>query len=175
MKRIKRVKCFLKNDSRTKKIAEKVIRILEENQFEIVDDHYDLGIAIGGDGTFLHMIRDASFNSNVLYVGIHAGTLGFAQEIHLEELESFIDLLKRGEYKYEEIGIGEIQIIEDTFSTKAYCLNEVTIREKELNTFDADVFVDDSLLEKYAGDGLLIGTSFGSTALSVANSCSFSS
>lgn len=164
MKRIKKIKCFIKNDKKAKVIAKKVIDILEENHFEIVDDNYDLGIAIGGDGTFLHMIRDASFNSNRLYVGIHAGTLGFAQEIHLKEMEQFIECLKKQEYKYEKIGVGEVEIMEDASSTHAYFLNEITIREKELNTLQAKVFIDNCLLENYVGDGLLVSTSFGSTA-----------
>ena len=43
-------------------------------------------------------------------------------------------------------------------------VNEIVIRNEELNTLHANVFVDESLLEKYVGDGLLIATSFGSTA-----------
>ena len=43
-------------------------------------------------------------------------------------------------------------------------VNEIVIRNEELNTLHTNVFVDGSLLEQYVGDGLLIATSFGSTA-----------
>ena len=38
------------------------------------------------------------------------------------------------------------------------------MREQELNTAKFKVIIDDELLENYVGDGLLVSTSFGSTA-----------
>ena len=164
MKRIKKVKCFIKNDEKATRIAKKLLKLLEENQFEIDDKKYDLGIAIGGDGTFLHMVKDASFNSNTFYVGMNAGTLGFAQEFSIDEMKEFIECLKDGYFSYEKIGIGEVEIFTNDGSHKVYCLNEIAIRDKELNATGLDVLVDDSLLENYKGDGLIVTTSFGSTA-----------
>ena len=43
-------------------------------------------------------------------------------------------------------------------------LNEIVIRDEGLNTFHCNVYINDDLLENYVGDGLLVSTSFGSTA-----------
>jgi len=42
-----------------------------------------LGIAIGGDGSFLRMVKNTNFDSNPYYIGINAGTLGFMQEVKI--------------------------------------------------------------------------------------------
>ena len=47
---------------------------------------------------------------------------------------------------------------------KFYSLNEIVVREKGLNTLKLDVYIDNYLLEKFAGDGILVATSFGTTA-----------
>ena len=47
--------------------------------------------AIGGDGSFLRMIKSSNFNSKPLYVGINSGTLGFLQEVKVDELDEFIE------------------------------------------------------------------------------------
>ncbi len=164
MKKIKKIKCFIKNTPKANKIANQLLTLLEDNQFEISDKKYDLGIAIGGDGTFLHMVKDASFNSNILYVGMNAGTLGFAQEFSIDEIASFIECLKKGFYSSEKIGIGEVEIVTKNEVKKLYCLNEVAIRDRELNAIGLDVLIEEQLLENYKGDGLIITTSFGSTA-----------
>jgi len=162
--KIKKVKCFIKSDKKSKDIANKVIDILESNGFEVVDKEYDLGIAIGGDGTFLYMIKDSSFNGNPLFVGINAGTLGFAQEISINEIEEFIQGLKNSNYIYERVHVGEIEIQTEDSTSKLCCLNEIVVRDEKLDTLNLDVLVDNHLLEKYVGDGILVATSFGSTA-----------
>ena len=66
-----------------------------KNDFNVVDDNkFDLAIAIGGDGSFLKMIKANKFNSDIYYVGINSGHLGFLQEVKLEELELFINELQ---------------------------------------------------------------------------------
>src|SRR5699024_100929 len=47
---------------------------------------------------------------------------------------------------------------------KQLSLNEMIVRDMELNTANLKVLVEDVLLEDFVGDGLLLATSFGSTA-----------
>jgi len=164
MKKINKVKLFVNNNIRSHKVAKIVQEVLVKENFEIVEEDFDLGIAIGGDGSFLRMIKNSNFSSIAYYVGINAGTLGFAQEVSIEEINQFIANLVKGEFLTEEIGIEEIEVTTHTFKEKLYALNEIVIRDEELNTTSLDVLVNDSLLEHYTGDGLLIATSFGSTA-----------
>ena len=165
MKKINKVKLFINNNLKSRKAAEEIKKELINNKFQLVEEDFDLGIAVGGDGSFLRMVTNSNFNSECYYVGINAGTLGFAQDISLEEIKPFIKSLSKENINYDKIGIGEVEVI---FKNKAInkfnIVNEIVIRNEELNTLHANVFVDESLLEKYVGDGLLIATSFGSTA-----------
>lgn len=164
MKEVKKIKIFSNNNDKSKEIYEITKNKLKDNGFELTDDNFDLGIAIGGDGSFLRMVKKCNFNQNILYVGINSGTLGFAQEVGIEEIDSFIEELKDSKYKIDDIGIEEINIItgEGTLNFKA--LNEIVIREKDLNVANLDISIDDTFLEKFVGDGILISTSFGTTA-----------
>lgn len=164
MKKINKVKLFVNNNIKSRKVAKELISILEKKKFKIVEDDFDLGIAVGGDGSFLRMVKASNFNSNAYYVGVNAGTLGFAQEVSIDEINKFINDLSKGEFTYEEIGVGEVEITTNDSVSKFYSLNEIVVRDEELNTTSFDVLVDDVFLEHYTGDGLLIATSFGSTA-----------
>lgn len=161
---IKRVKLFPNNNKKSQKIAKSLQKKLKEMDYIIDEENYDLAIAIGGDGSFLRMIKDCHFNSQVYYIGINVGTLGFAQEIYPENIDLFLQKLKRNNYKIENIGIEETKVKTKEQEYKFYSLNEILIREKNLNTAYLKVLIGENILEKFVGDGLLISTSFGSTA-----------
>ncbi|MCI8459944.1 MAG: NAD(+)/NADH kinase [Bacilli bacterium] len=164
MKKINKVKLFVNNNIKSRKAAKIITEVLKKKKFEIVEEDFDLGIAVGGDGSFLRMVKNSNFNSNPYYVGVNAGTLGFAQDVSLDEINKFIDNLRKDKFTYEQIGVQEVEITTNDVTSNFYSLNEIVIRDEELNTTGLDVYVDDVLLEKYTGDGLLIATSFGSTA-----------
>lgn len=162
MKKIKYFKLF--SNEKTIDLEEIVRKKLLDSDILEKEDNYDIAIAIGGDGTFLKMVSETYFDSNILYVGINAGTLGFAQEINIDEIDNFISSLKTNNYKIEEIGIEETIIKTETKEDKIYSLNEIVTREKELNTLFLDISIDEIFLEQFVGDGILVSTSFGTTA-----------
>lgn len=157
-------KIFSNGKELSKQTHQEVYDKLINEGFIFDETNYDLAISIGGDGTFLHMVKDTGFNSDVLYVGINTGTLGFGVEVSINGIDEFIMNLKKDNYKVDYIGIEEIKINTKNGEPNFNALNEIVIREKTLNTFICDVKIDDSFLEKFIGDGLLISTSFGSTA-----------
>lgn len=161
---MKTVKLFVNDNEESRNVSKIVREKLEIANFQIVEDNYDLAIAIGGDGSFLRMIKSSNFNENCLYIGINAGTLGFAQEVNVEEIDKFILDLENNNYKIENIGIQEIEIKTPDTISKQLSLNEMIVRDMELNTANLKVLVEDVLLEDFVGDGLLLATSFGSTA-----------
>ena len=161
---MKSVKLFVNDNEESRNVSKIVREKLEIANFQMVEDNYDLAIAIGGDGSFLRMIKNTNFNENCLYIGINAGTLGFAQEVNIEEIDQFILDLKDKNYKVENIGIQEIEIKTPDTVSKQLSLNEMVIRDLDLNTVNLKVLVEGMLLEDFVGDGLLLATSFGSTA-----------
>lgn len=164
MKKIERVRLFSNNNDKSRNIYDITYNKLTSNGFSVVEYDYDLAIAIGGDGAFLRMVKSCNFNSDILYVGINSGTLGFAQEVVVEELDSFIEELKDNNYKVDEIGVEEVKVFTGNEEVNFYSLNEIVIRQKELNVAMLDISIDDVFLEKFVGDGILVSTSFGTTA-----------
>ena len=59
MIKINRIKLFVNDNLKSKKISDIVKIKLKEKGFKIVAKNYDLGIAIGGDGAFLRMIKES--------------------------------------------------------------------------------------------------------------------
>lgn len=162
---LKIYKIFANNDKQASEIASNLRTQLNANGFVENEDYFELGIAVGGDGSFLRMVKACRFNPRIYYVGVNAGTLGFLQEIKPNKIKDFIAKLKANYFKIEEVGIQETTInFGENSQSRFYSLNEIVIREKDLNTAFLNVKVNDVLLEKFVGDGLLISTSTGSTA-----------
>lgn len=166
MRNINKIKIFSNHTENSKPIEEELERLLKEYNFELSED-YDLAIAIGGDGSFLKMVKQTNFNSNPYYIGVNTGTLGFLQEIKPDKLEEFVKSLNENNFKYDEIGILETTITKNEKEQKYYTLNELVIRDLNLSVFKSEIFVDKVKLENFAGDGLLIATSVGSSAYNI--------
>lgn len=161
---MKQIKIFTNNTEKSLKLEQDLKERLISKNFQIVEKDYEIAIAIGGDGSFLRMVKETNFNNNCIFVGINSGTLGFAQEINIEHLNNFIEELESSDFKIEKIGVAEIEIkTEDTVS-KQFSLNEMVVRDLNLNTANLEIKIQKELLEHYVGDGILISTSFGSTA-----------
>lgn len=165
-RKINKIMLFANNNEYSKKIEREIKEKLLKRNYIISNDinDTDLAIAIGGDGSFLRMVKACNFNDNVSYIGINTGTLGFVQEIYPDKIDTFLNNLDKNRYKSENISIQETKITTKEETVHFFSLNEIVVREKELNTAHFKVLIDGCLLENYSGDGLLISTSFGSTA-----------
>lgn len=164
MERLNKIKIYRSNIELSEKIENIVSNKLINNGFEIVKDNYQIALAIGGDGTFLKTVRQTNFNPDVLYVGINTGTLGFAEEYQPEEIDEFIRELKTNDYKVGKIGVQETKIKTETKNKSLLSLNEIVIHDKNLKTLGLDIYIEDIFLERFTGEGMLVATSFGSTA-----------
>ena len=135
---IKRIKLYTNNKTNNLEEVKIIKNKLLNNGFEIVDNNYDLIIALGGDGTFLRMINDNKFNSNIYYVGINLGTLGFSQDINTDNIDKFIYELKSNKLNIENIFIGESYIYTENKEYKLNYINEIVIRRDNLRTIRKD-------------------------------------
>lgn len=158
------IKIYYNNNEKSIETYKTVKNKLLKSGFNVVENDYDIAIAIGGDGAFLRMVKETNFKSDVLYIGINTGTLGFAQEVTIDKIADLINNLKTNNYKIEEFGIQETNVYTKDTNSKFFSLNEIVIREKDLNTAKLSIYIENNLLENFAGDGILISTSFGSTA-----------
>ena len=161
---IRNIKLFVNNNDESLEVSKLVKGKFLLSGFNISNDSFDLGIAIGGDGSFLRMVRSTNFDSNPYYIGINTGTLGFMQEVRPDEIDTLINEIIYEKYKVDDIGIQETEIKYNDQSKEFYNLNEIVIRDKNFKLVKAGIKIDDDKLEDYTGDGILISTSCGSTA-----------
>lgn len=160
-----KIKLFESPNSDSLFIKEILIALLKKEGFKITESNsFDIGIAIGGDGTFLHMVMKSNFNTKALFVGINNGTLGFLQEIKPNEIKKFIKNLSSKKYKIEELSFEEITVISKGKKQRFKSLNEVVVRERDLKTAYLDVLIDGKILENFVGDGVMVSTPTGSTS-----------
>ncbi len=160
---IRNIRLFVNHNDQSIKLAKLVKDSFIKNGFILSDDSFDLGIAVGGDGSFIRMVRNSRFDESVKYIGINAGTLGFLQEANEHEINKLIRVIQNNDYKLDEIYIQETDIVHEDKEDRLYSLNEIIIRDEFLKTVKFDVLVDNDLLETFVGDGLLIASTIGST------------
>ncbi len=163
-RRINKVKLFVNDNEKSKIVAKDLELELIKYGFKIVNRGFDLAISVGGDGSFLRMVKETKFNQSIYYIGVNSGTLGFLQEIDIKDTVDFVKRLNSDEYKIEDISVQETKVITEDKIYFYDSLNEVVIRNREFNVLKVPVYVDDEFLEDFSGDGILVSTSTGSTA-----------
>jgi NAD+ kinase len=124
----------------------------------------DLVLSVGGDGTFLETMLMVK-NLGIPVAGINTGRLGFLANISEDEISQSLRLLYNGDYEVIERCLLEISEPGDIFSgSDPLALNEITIQKADLNMITISVYVDDTYLNTYWADGLIVSTATGSTA-----------
>ena len=138
----------------------------------------DIGIVLGGDGTFLKCANAlADYDIPLLSINI-GGNLGFlTQEKEFLFDKSFIEILEKEEYIIDFRNRLNCNVfISGTSSEKTIiksydALNDFyfkSIEEDISPTNQIQIEIDNEKVNEYKGDGLIVSTSTGSTAYSMA-------
>lgn len=127
--------------------------------FESLLSECDFCVAIGGDGTIIHVAKHA-MPLNKPVIGINLGRLGFLSAIEPKEL-SLLKKLKTGEYITEER-----MMLSVIHNNKSYfALNDVVLSKGALSKMiDLDVSCNGVSVGSYRADGIVFSTPTGSTA-----------
>lgn len=166
--RNKVINIFSNDDSYTYDIKNKLIKILTENGFNYCENFCEdgqLNITIGGDGAFLRGVRESNF-SQIPFIGVNTGTLGFFPEITPENLENFVLNYRAGNYKINSVNLIESKIVTARSADTIYAVNDIILKRKDMKTIHLNVFIAQNHLEKISGDGLIISSPLGSSAYS---------
>jgi NAD+ kinase len=124
----------------------------------------DLVLSVGGDGTFLETVLNVK-DLGIPIAGVNTGRMGFLANISSDEIGKSIEMLCRGEYDVIERCLLEITEPSDIFEKNtSYALNEIAIQKADLSMITISVFVDETYLNTYWADGLIVSTATGSTA-----------
>ena len=128
----------------------------------------DLIMVIGGDGTMLHWARTTAGSGTPIF-GVNVGGLGFLTASSWKDLPKAMNAVLAGKFSIESrtllSAIGQSCL--DKFKLKA--MNDFVISRGSIpRMIRLEVKVDGEVLTTYRCDGLVISTSTGSTAYSLA-------
>ena len=163
---MKKVFIYTNEVLRSLEIADLLKEKLEKAKIGITDSpkNADLIINIGGDGTLLRLMQDHQFPT-VPIAGINTGHLGFFQEIAPEDMDKFIDCFKDNRLDIQPYNIAKADIFMKDGTEVAYrALNEFVIKGTNCHAIHLDISINDSFIEKFSGDGIIVSTPAGSTA-----------
>jgi NAD+ kinase len=149
-----------------------------EKYFSNSESQPNIGIVLGGDGTFLKCANAlADYDIPLLSINI-GGNLGFlTQEKEFLFDKSFIEILENEEYLIDFRNRLNCNVcIEGTSSEKKIiksynALNDFYFKSVEEDispTNQIQIEIDNEKVNEYKGDGLIVSTTTGSTAYSMA-------
>lgn len=124
----------------------------------------DIIIAIGGDGTIMHVAKQAAPLS-IPVLGINGGKLGFLAGMEMDETYRLQALLD-GAYDTEERLLLDVTVdgSQDTY----LAMNEAVVSRGALSRLvDLKVTSGDGDVMRYRADGVMVATPTGSTAYSL--------
>ena len=124
----------------------------------------DALFVLGGDGTILNLTEYAGKN-NLPLVGINAGKLGFLTEFEMDEIEDAFNLFKNNQLEKDSRVTLKIKVNDKIY----YALNDavvqrIRVEERGNNVASIDVYIDNNLVDKIIGDGVVVSTPTGTTA-----------
>lgn len=140
--------------------------LLVKRGHEILDEYSeeaDLLVCIGGDGTFLSFVHKCNF-PNAPILGINTGHLGFFQESSAREMESAIEDFENGNYTIQNIKPVSAKIFARDRDFTRIGVNEIVVRGTYSHSSHFSVFIGDTKIQDFSGDGILVATAVGSTA-----------
>jgi NAD+ kinase len=133
---------------------------------EKFDSAAELIVCIGGDGALLGMLAEYDF-PEIPIAGVNTGHLGFFQDVSSRKLDEFVFSYSRGNFSKQIYRT----VYADIFDTENYAkptrlkgLNEIVIRGGRSHSAHLNIFIGDSFIEQFCGDGVVVATPAGSTA-----------
>jgi NAD+ kinase len=124
----------------------------------------NLVLSVGGDGTFLETVLNVK-DMGIPIAGVNTGRMGFLANISADEIGKSIDMLCNNEYETIERCLLEISRPSGLFKeSSSLALNEITIQKADMSMITINVFLDETHLNTYWADGLIVSTATGSTA-----------
>ena len=126
----------------------------------------DFVIAVGGDGTILHVAKNAAICSKPV-LGINSGRVGYMAGLESDELE-LLRNLKTDDYRLEKRMLLDVIVNSGESEINHLALNEVVVsRGGAARIIDINLSVNGEEPIEYGADGIIVSTPTGSTAYSL--------
>ncbi|MDC1361108.1 NAD(+)/NADH kinase [Gammaproteobacteria bacterium] len=136
------------------------LQLATEKTHDDFQNTIDLLIVFGGDGTLLGAARKF-IASEIPLLGINLGTLGFLTDINIENFESVIHDILKGDFVVEERSLVEAHF----GNQEVFGLNEILIHSGSYaQLMRYRLLIDGQMVYEQRSDGLIVATPTGSTA-----------
>lgn len=128
-----------------------------------------LAVVIGGDGTFLSLVRRMAKKNLTPVMGVNLGSLGFITDTNREQMVPAVLSALSGQFKVEEKPLLTVELKHPSGKVDvATVFNDVCL-SKGAGTalLKFEILLDGELLSHVKADGYLVATPTGSTAYSL--------
>ena len=157
-------KCILLDEQNTE---------ISKNYFtdaEVIPKDIECAIVLGGDGTIIQAADDLA-GIGIPILGINLGTLGFLAEIEKHNIYYALDCLYSNQYNIESRMMLQGSIYRNSNEIyTGFALNDIVITRSGFSRIiSVSIYVNDELVDRYRGDGVIISTPTGSTGYSLSS------
>jgi NAD+ kinase len=138
---------------------------------EELKSNADFIISLGGDGTLLECVTYVK-NSGIPVLGINIGRLGFLSSVDVSDIQSAISALFNANFSISKRTLLRIRSISGMdIPEPSFAMNDITVSKRDSNSMIVvHAWINDTHMNSYWADGLIVATPTGSTAYSL--SCS---
>jgi len=187
-KRIQKIGIISKRDLDDKKLVEKLVKYLEKKGKEVFLDQnlakllqtgvglkkeallskVDMAISLGGDGTLLKIARRHP-RHHVPILGVNMGNLGFLTETVPAKLFQVLDSIFKNQCRLDRRTILRVTVYRGGKKHSTYLsLNDAVINQGSFaRLIQIRIEVNQRLVVRFKGDGLIVASPTGSTAHSL--------
>lgn len=126
----------------------------------------DVAVTLGGDGTILNIAHHCAKNS-VPVLGVNFGNLGYMTELENGEIE-YVPRILKSDYNVEKRMMLNVDVIKNNKVLKSYvALNDAVVSNGTITRMlKLELYCNDSLINTFQADGIIVATPTGSTAYS---------
>jgi NAD+ kinase len=145
-------------------LSPKVLALISFRDEKAVYRQSDLIISLGGDGTLLGVYRQVS--SRIPIFGVNLGHLGFITEFNKHDFYEKLNVVLAGKYELIKKQLFSVNI---NNKEKYHFLNDAVFSQNNIaRMLTLSVEADKDHIYNLSGDGLIISSTIGSTAYSLA-------
>ena len=171
--------CFLKSNDIEVQIFKPFYSFLTKNlnhqpyytsffkSFKDFDSNNDFIFSVGGDGTFLHSVKNIR-NFDIPVIGLNSGRLGFLADISQDQVKDTLTHIMNKNFSVIERAMLQVDFEGRENLDFNFALNEIAVLKTDSSSMmNITAWCNNELLNNYWADGLIIATPTGSTAYSL--------
>jgi NAD+ kinase len=131
----------------------------------------DVLVCQGGDGTFLSAVH-LDGCENIPIIGVNLGSVGFLPEILPEQLHEAIPQLVKRQYHLEQRMMLDVHCYspDNQLLEEGFALNDAVVsRGGNSRIVTLELTINQEIVDRIPGDGLIVATPTGSTAYSLSS------